>query len=100
MAQNDTRAAGPRCIALLGPFQRGKTTLLEAILVRSGAISRLGTVEAGTTVGASSQESRHHSLSVELTVATTSFVDDGHTFVDCPGAVEFIQDIRTWPAFS
>ncbi len=94
MAQNDTRAAGPRCIALMGPFQSGKTTLLEAILVRSGAISRLGTVEAGTTVGDSSQESRHHSMSVELSVATTNFMGDSYTFIDCPGSVEFIHDMR------
>ena len=40
MAQNGTRAAGPRCIALVGPFQSGKTTLLEAILARTGAIQR------------------------------------------------------------
>jgi elongation factor G len=94
MAQNDTRAAGPRCIALLGPFQSGKTTLLEAILFRTGAIQRQGTVEAGTTVGDASRESRHHSMSVELSVATTTFMGDSYTFVDCPGSVEFIHDMR------
>ena len=94
MAQNDTRAAGPRCIALLGPFQSGKTTLLEAILVRTGAIQRQGTVEAGTTVGDASRESRQHSMSVELTVATTNFMGDSYTFIDCPGSVEFIHDMR------
>src|ERR1700676_3405939 len=94
MAQNDTRVAGPRCIALLGPFQSGKTTLLEAILVRTGAIQRQGTVEAGTTVGDASRESRHHSMSVELSVATTNFMGDSYTFIDCPGSVEFIHDMR------
>ena len=46
-----TRATGPRCIALVGPFQSGKTTLLEAILARSGAVARQGSIEAGYTVG-------------------------------------------------
>ncbi len=68
---NGTRNTGPRCIALVGPFQSGKTTLLEAILARTGAIQRQGTVEAGTTVGDASKEARHHKMSVELTVATT-----------------------------
>jgi elongation factor G len=78
----------------LGPFQSGKTTLLEAILVRTGAVQRQGTVEAGTTVGDASHESRHHSMSVELTVATTTFMGDSYTFIDCPGSVEFIHDMR------
>ena len=94
MAQNGTRATGPRCIALVGPFQSGKTTLLEAILARTGAIQRQGTVDAGTTVGDASKEARHHRMSVELSVATTSFMGESYTFVDCPGSVEFIHDMR------
>src|ERR1700712_4717936 len=89
-----TRAQGPRCIALVGPFQSGKTTLLEAILARTGAIQRQGTVGAGTTVGDASKEGRHHKMSVELTVATTTFMDDSYTFIDCPGSVEFAHDMR------
>ncbi|MEA2981712.1 MAG: elongation factor, partial [Alphaproteobacteria bacterium] len=89
-----TRAQGPRCIALVGPFQAGKTTLLEAILARTGAIQRQGTIEAGTTVGDSSKEARHHKMSVELTVATTTFMGDSYTFIDGPGSVEFIHDMR------
>ena len=91
---NGTRAAGPRCVALVGPFQSGKTTLLEAILARTGAIARQGTVEAGNTVGDASKEARHHRMSVELTVATTSFMGDNYTFLDCPGSVEFVHDMR------
>ena len=91
---NGNRPKGPRCIALVGPFQSGKTTLLEAILARTGAIQRQGSVEAGTSVGDNSKEARHHGMSVELSVATTTFMDDSYTFIDCPGSVEFIHDMR------
>jgi elongation factor G len=92
---NGTRNSGPRCIALVGPFQSGKTTLLEAILARTGAIQRQGTVDAGTTVGDASKEARHHKMSVEATFATANFMGDNYTFVDCPGSIEFIQDMRS-----
>jgi elongation factor G len=94
MAQGGTRATGPRCIALVGPFQSGKTTLLEAILARTGAIQRQGTVDTGTTVGDASKEARHHHMSVELSVGTTNFMGENYTFIDCPGSVEFIHDMR------
>src|SRR3982750_2379204 len=94
MAGNGTSPKGPRCIALVGPFQSGKTTLLEAILARTGAIPRQGTVEAGSTVGDASAEARHHKMSVVLSVATTNFLGDSYTFIDCPGSVEFIHDMR------
>src|ERR1700755_491228 len=99
MGQNDngpngTRSLGPRCIALVGPFQSGKTTLLEAILARTEAIQRQGTVNAGSTVGDASSEARAHGMSVELSVATTSFMGDSYTFIDCPGSIEFAHDMR------
>jgi len=89
-----TSPRGPRCIALVGPFQSGKTTLLEAILARTGAIQRQGGVDAGTTVGDASPEARHHRMSIELSVASTTFMGDSYTFVDCPGSVEFLHDMR------
>ena len=91
---NGGRAAGPRAVALVGPFQSGKTTLLEAILARTGAVARQGSIEAGNTVGDSSKEARHHKMSVELTAATTTFMGDPYTFLDCPGSVEFVHDMR------
>jgi elongation factor G len=94
MGEKEGGPRGPRCIALVGPFQSGKTTLFEAILARTGAIQRQGTVEAGTTVADSTKEARHHKMSVEATVATTTFMDDSYTFIDCPGSVEFIHDMR------
>jgi elongation factor G len=86
--------SGPRCIALVGPFQSGKTTLLEGILAQTGTTQRMGSVETGTTVGDASKESREHHMSVEMSAATTTFMDESYTFIDCPGSVEFSHDFR------
>jgi len=94
MGQSVRSPRGPRCIALVGPFQSGKTTLLEAILARTGAIPRAGSVETGTSVGDASAEARRHRMGVGLTAATTSFMDDSYTFIDCPGSIEFAHDMR------
>src|SRR6266478_4326788 len=94
MGQDVRSPRGPRCIALVGPFQSGKTTLLEAILARTGAIRNAGSVDAGTSVGDSSPEARHHKMGVGLSAATTSFMGDSYTFIDCPGSIEFAQDMR------
>jgi elongation factor G len=94
MGQDVRSPRGPRCVALVGPFQSGKTSLLEAILARTGAIRAAGSVDAGTSVGDASAEARHHKMSTGLTAATTSFMGDSYTFIDCPGSVEFAHDMR------
>ncbi|MBB5047087.1 elongation factor G [Rhodopseudomonas rhenobacensis] len=68
--------------------------MLEAILARTGAIPRAGSVDAGTSFGDASPEARHHKMGVGLSAATTSFMDDTYTFIDCPGSVEFAHDMR------
>lgn len=85
-------ARGARCIALIGPFASGKTTLLEAIMSRTGTISRPGSIAAKNTVGDSSPEARNHGMSVQLNVAEVKFLDDTFTFIDCPGSVEFLHE--------
>ncbi|MBK8009672.1 MAG: elongation factor G [Rhizobiales bacterium] len=90
----DISRKGPRAIALVGPFQSGKTTLLEAILARTGAIARAGSVDAGTSVGDAGAEARAHKMSVELNVASTEFLGETYHFIDCPGSVEFAHDMR------
>jgi elongation factor G len=76
----------------VGPYLSGKTTLLEAILYRTGAIERQGKVADGTTVGDSAPEARAHGMSVEVNAASTNFLGDTYTFLDCPGSIEFMQD--------
>lgn len=83
------RRTGPKCIAIVGPFASGKTTLLEAILARTGVIPRQNPVSSGNTVSDHSPEAKAHAMSVEASVATIDFMGDSLTFVDCPGSVEF-----------
>jgi elongation factor G len=73
----------------VGPYLSGKTTLLEAILARTGAVTRQGTVAAGNTIGDASPEARDHAMSIEPNVADIQFLGDKFTLVDCPGSVEF-----------
>ncbi|MBZ0259729.1 MAG: elongation factor G [Hyphomicrobiales bacterium] len=87
------RSQGSRCVALVGPYLSGKTTLLEAILFRTGATRRQGKISEKSTIGDASPEARGHGMSVELNVATTEYLGDRYTFLDCPGSIEFNQDI-------
>ncbi|MBL4786786.1 MAG: GTP-binding protein, partial [Cohaesibacteraceae bacterium] len=81
--------ATSRTIALVGPFGSGKTTLFEALLARTGAISKMGDVNKGTSVGDASSEARNHNMSIEANFGSAVFMGDKYTFVDCPGSVEF-----------
>ena len=90
MGQNGgTAARSSRCIALVGPYLSGKTSLLEAILARTGAVTRQGKVSDKNTVGDGAAEARDHGMSVELNIADVTFLDDKFTFIDCPGSIEF-----------
>ena len=86
--------SGTRCVAIVGPYLSGKTSLLEAILFEAGAIPRRGDIKNGNTVGDSSQEARERSMSVEVNIADASYLGDSWTFLDCPGSVEFQQDAQ------
>ena len=86
------RSTGPKCIAIVGPFASGKTSLFEAILERTKAIQKAAKAGSGNTVGDNSPEAKAHQMSVEATVATTSYMGESLTFIDCPGSVEFAHE--------
>ncbi len=94
MANNGKNPNGgePRCVALVGPQSSGKTTLLESILFATGAVQRKGSIKDGSTVGDHAEEARARGMSTEPSIASTTYLDDDWTIVDCPGSVELAQD--------
>ena len=88
-------SSSPRCVALVGPYLSGKTSLLESLLAATEAIPRKGTVKDGNTVGDFSPAARARKMSVEVNVATTTYMDERWTFIDCPGSIEFAHEART-----
>ncbi|HEY8616858.1 elongation factor G [Phenylobacterium sp.] len=81
-----------RALALVGPTSAGKTTLMEALLLATGAThARAG--GGGEMVGDSSPEARARGHSVELNLAGFEFMGDRFAIIDCPGSLEFCGDV-------
>ena len=87
-----TAENGTRCVAIVGPYLNGKTSLMESLLSVSGGIHRKGSVKEGNTVGDSSAEARARQMSIEVSVASTTYLDDDWVFLDCPGSIEMQQE--------
>lgn len=83
---------GVRAVALVGPAGAGKTSLAEAMLFASGAINRLGSVAAGTSVGDASPEARARRGSTELNLLRIDYLGDRFAIIDTPGSVGFAAD--------
>src|SRR3954467_1117337 len=68
--------AGPRAVAIIGPYGSGKTSLLESIAAITEAIPRKGGVTQGTSLGDDSAEARARQMSVETNVLSTRFLGE------------------------
>jgi elongation factor G len=83
-----------RNVVLVGHSGSGKTTLVEALLACTGAITRPGRVEDGTTVSDFDEVEIRQQRSVNLSLAP--LVADGVTvnLLDTPGYADFTGDLR------
>lgn len=84
-----------RNVALVGHGGSGKTSLAEALLFVSGATTRLGSVDNGTSILDHEPEEIERKISLGLSVA--SFDWNGHqiNLLDTPGFADFSGDART-----
>ena len=84
-----------RNVLLVGHGGAGKTTLLEAMLFTSGAITRMGTVEEGTTVSDHDPDEQRRQISVSLATSPIEWKDTKLNVLDAPGTADFVGDLRS-----
>ena len=83
-----------RNVALVGHSGGGKTTLVEALLVSTGALGRAGTVADGTTVCDSDPVEVAQQRSVFLATCPLRVGDAVINLIDTPGFADFVGELR------
>ncbi|MBI3327571.1 MAG: GTP-binding protein, partial [Nitrospinae bacterium] len=92
MKSKDFERTYVRNVGLLSQSGGGKTSLAEAILFDTGEISRLGTVNDGTTtMDYDSDETKRH-ISINTSLGFCEWKRHRITLIDTPGAANFIAD--------
>ncbi len=84
------QVADIRTLVLVGPAGAGKTSLAEALLLASGAISSAGSLERGSTVSDFDPLERRMGHSLNSAVMHTHWQGSRIHFIDTPGAADFI----------
>jgi elongation factor G len=82
-----------RNVAILGHGGSGKTTLAEALLFKTGASSRMGRVEDGTTVSDWDPEEHRRAISINLSVIPLENEGFKINLLDTPGYLDFVGEV-------
>ena len=88
-----------RNLVLTGQSGAGKTLLTERLLMLTGTINRMGSIEDGTTMSDWTDEEKHHHHS--LRPSMLHFEHEGHlvNLIDAPGLPDFLgHAIACFPA--
>lgn len=82
-------ASNIRNIAVVGHSGCGKTSLVEALLYRTGATDRLGKATEGTTVSDYDPEEIKRKASLNLSIVPIEYSDVKINLLDAPGLFDF-----------
>ncbi len=83
-----------RNVGVVGHGGVGKTTLVEAMLFASGAVTRLGRVDDGSTITDFDPDEIKRKISINTSVAYCDWKGHRINLVDTPGYGDFIADAR------
>ncbi|MDR2162522.1 MAG: elongation factor G [Clostridiales Family XIII bacterium] len=82
-----------RNVVLLGHGGSGKTTVVEAALAKTGAVSRMGRVEDGNTVSDYEKTEIDKGYSIAATVVPVEYGKCKINFIDAPGFFDFAGEV-------
>jgi elongation factor G len=83
-----------RNIVLVGHGGAGKTSLAEALLYRSGALTRMGRITEGNTVCDFDEEEHKRGISISTSLAPIEWDDHKINVLDAPGYADFVGEMR------
>ncbi|HEV2814679.1 MAG TPA: elongation factor G [Solirubrobacteraceae bacterium] len=81
-----------RNVALVGHRGSGKTSLNEALLFQAGAITRLGSVQDGSTSSDSEPDEQARQMSISASLSSFEWQDRKINLLDTPGEPSFVAD--------
>ncbi len=81
-------------VVLLSHSGAGKTSTTEAILFTTGAITRLGRVDDGTTTADYDPDEVKRKISIKLAVLPCQWKEAKINFVDTPGYSDFVGEVK------
>ena len=82
-----------RNIALASHSGSGKTMLAEALLYFTGAITRQGDINAGTTVSDFQDEEKRRGISISTSVIPVEYNNNKINILDTPGYTDFVGEV-------
>ena len=82
-----------RNVALVSHSSAGKTMLAEAMLHFTGATTRLGRIEDGSTVSDFEEEEIRRGISLSTSVIPVEYRDTKINLLDTPGYTDFIGEV-------
>lgn len=83
-----------RNVALVGHGDSGKTTLVDAFLVTSGDISRIGSIEAGNTVSDFTEAEKERQITINTSLIFTEYNGKKLNILDTPGFADFLAEVK------